>query len=149
MTIRVAFAAAAACLALSACNTIPIQGKGKPEQKLDCRSANSCQVQVSVSCFLGCYVSVDAYAIIVSVKNGKDAITWQLPKDSTFAFAPNDQGVVFDEDGKRVFRCKTEQDGRQVTCKSTDPNFAVYKYSVNVTGPLGATGSLDPWVINN
>jgi len=149
MTIRVAFVAAAIALALSACNSIQIQGKGKPEQKLDCRSANSCQVQVSVSCSLGCYVSVDAYAVVVSVKNGKDAIAWQLPKDSTFAFAPNDQGVVFDEEGKRAFRCNTEQDGRRVTCKSSDPNFAVYKYSLNVIGPLGISVSLDPWVINN
>jgi|SRR5580765_3600750 hypothetical protein len=149
MTIRVAFAAAAVCLALSACNTLPPQGKDKREQKLDCRSANSCQVQVSVTCFIGCSVSVDAYAVIVSVKNGKDAIAWQLPKDSTFAFAPNDQGVVFDEEGKRAFRCNTEQDGRRVTCKSSDPNFAVYKYTLNVIGPLGASGSLDPWVINN
>ena len=149
MTIRAAFAAAALSLALSACNTIQIQGKGNPEQKLDCRSMNSCQVQVSVACFFGCYVSVDAYAVIVSVKNGKDAISWQLSKDSTFAFAPNDRGVVFDEAGRRAFRCNTEQDGRRVTCRSSDPNFAVYKYSLNVVGPLGVSGSLDPWVINN
>jgi hypothetical protein len=149
MTIRTAFAAAAISLALSACNTIPIQGKSKPEQKLDCRSANSCQVQVSVACLFGCYVSVDAYAVIVSVKNSKDAIAWQLPKDSAFAFAPNDQGVVFDEEGRRAFRCNTEQDGRRVTCRSSDPNFAVNKNTLNVIGPLGVSGSLDPWVINN
>jgi hypothetical protein len=149
MTIRAAFTAAAIALALSACNTLQTQGRGKPEQKLDCRSANSCQVQVSASCSLGCYVSVDAYAVIVSVKNGKDSIAWQLPKDSTFAFAPNDQGVVFDEEGKRAFRCNTEQDGRRITCKSRDPNFAVYKYTLNVIGPFGVSMSLDPWVINN
>ena len=147
MTMRVALATAAVCLALSACNTVPTQSK--TEHKLDCRSANSCQVQVSVACPFGCYISVDNYAVIISVKNGKDMIAWQLPKDSTFSFASNDQGVVFDDEGKRAFRCNTEEDGHRVACKSSDPNFAVYKYTLNVIGPLGAPSSLDPWVINN
>lgn len=146
MKMTVVLAVAAVSLALSGCNTVPIYGEKKPQQKLDCRSINTCEVRVSVTC---CSVSVDSYAVIISQKNGKDTIAWQLPKDSSFAFASNEQGVAFDDDGKRVFTCKTEADGRRLSCKSSGPNFGVYKYTLNVVGAFGITWSLDPWVINN
>jgi hypothetical protein len=146
MKMTVVLAVAAMSLALSGCNTAPIYGEKKPQQKLDCRSINACEVQVSVAC---CGVSVNSYAVIISQKNGKDTIAWRLPKDSSFAFASNEQGVVFDDDGKRVFACKTEADGHRLSCRSSDPNFGVYKYTLNVVGAFGITWSLDPWVINN
>ena len=144
------FAFAVVALSLSACSSVPVfpYTRGKPEQKLDCRSQEKCEVQVTVSCLLGCAISVDNYAVIISKKGGKNRIVWQLPLDSSFAFASDDQGVVFDADGAKVFKCKTGEGGRRVDCTTSDENFGVYKYTVNVVGFLLSL-SLDPWVINN
>ena len=145
MKMTLVFAAAAACFALSACTSFPMQTKDKPP--LDCQKANSCEVPVSVLCLLGCEASVANDVVIISAKNGKDSITWKLPDESIYSFAPNAQGMVFDEKGKRAFECKSES--HRLTCRDRSKDPETYKYTLGVVGPFGTVWSHDPWVINN
>jgi hypothetical protein len=145
---KAVFCAIATCLAFAGCNTVSVRSYGDTGKKLDCRK-DKCQIQVTVTCAPFCAATVDAYAAIVSVKNGKDKIAWELPKDSYFAFPDNNQGIVFDADGQKVFSCSTEQNMRRVVCTGTSPDFGVFKYTLSVTGALAYVPPLDPWVINN
>jgi predicted component of type VI protein secretion system len=148
MTTRTVFFAIAICFVLAGCNTVQPRTGDYTAKKLDCRTAK-CEVYVTVACAPFCNPSLDSYAVIISVKNGKDTIAWELPKDSYFSFADKNQGIVFDADGQKVIECNTEQSGRRVVCKDKSQDFGVYKYTVNVVGPLVYVFPLDPWVINN
>lgn len=149
MTAKSVGTTAAVSLLLSACaSVLTPYTSANYEQKLDCRSTSSCQVKVTVACLPICSVSVDKAAVIIKVSDKKDAITWDLD-DSIFRFADDKQGIVFDAEGQRVFKCTTESGAHRVRCSSTATNFGVYKYSVRVANPFLIATPLDPWVINN
>lgn len=140
-----ALLAVAAALGLLTLGTqVPKPQPGKPP--LQCTDAGGpCQVAVYVDCSSNpCTLSVDHDYTIVNTNKTPIQLTWQL-QDSNFAFADN--GIEFPA-GADVDNCHKEGTGQRFRCNDKNPQFAIYKYKINVTGTKPVT-SLDPWVVND
>ena len=152
MTTRTALYAAAFSVALLACAS-PLQAK--PPTTINCDGVKQCAVAVSVdpSCGFNNCLKVAPEFVIVTGK-AKATITWELAAaDQTdFRFDPVN-GIVIDADAGH-FTCKSEADGRRFVCTDhqKNPDFTIYKYTINVVVVHGAhtpVNPLDPWIINN
>jgi len=147
---RISAAVIIGCFLLGGCASLHprVQHSGK---KLDCDGSSACTVTVTVEClhYLGCDISVDYDLVLITGKNTKIDIRWQLAGEKGAAFAAN--GIALDSS---VFQCAPEGEGKdRFVCRNAHPDFGIFKYSVNVTvkdslfGPRGVQ-SLDPWVVN-
>lgn len=118
------------------------------EKKLDCNGAGECKVVVTVSCWgtpTVCATSLD-YDVVV-VRSQRD-IKWTLVAPGGYAFPENGIDVQGDATADASdFNCmRTGGDG--FLCKDKDSKFGVFKYTVNVSGPVPPP-PYDPWIVNN
>jgi hypothetical protein len=150
--------ALAASLMLSACATTGTRGHGAlepqfvffahktPQQKLTCDGSRKCELPVSVDCVLFvCRIGIDYDPIVVTDKPGAE-VAWVLP-DGDWRFDETN-GIALDPDGRSEFTCHREQNGLRFACIDKHSKCGVYKYTINVKGPV-AVPPLDPWIANN
>jgi len=148
MPVRTAFLALIVLL-VAGCSFVHPRAE-RASKKLDCDGNSACAVVVTATCsyFYGCELSAEYDLVLVLSPRGKPLeIRWQLAGEAGAEFSSD--GIGFDSS---VFSCKPE--GRRTfVCADTNPEFGVFKYTVNVTvrdsalGPRGVQ-SLDPWVVN-
>lgn len=142
---RALFCAAIVSAGLLGCATPgTFHMQDKVAKKNDCDGSKKCEVAVDVTCFLSCKILVDYDVVVVSGKK-KTAVSWQLPVNSSYTFPDN--GIVIADAGDE-FKCGVEKDPHTFTCTNNHGKFGVYKYMINVKGPL-SVAPLDPWMVND
>jgi hypothetical protein len=122
--------------------------KPRVEKKLDCNGAAECKVVVTVSCWgtpVVCATSLDNDVVVV---HSQRDIKWTLVAPKDYAFADNGIDVHSDATADpHDFDCGRSRDGG-FFCHDKFSRPAVFKYTVNVSGPVPPP-PYDPWIVNN